>query len=299
VIGLIKFLPFGIPLLGWGEALAILGIFSAFYGVVIGITQSNAKTILAYSSISQMGMIAAVLGVGLAAGDTTVPLLAAFYALHHILAKGGLFLALGVAARTKMHGLWSVLIPAAVIALGLGGLPFTGGALAKLAIKAPLGDGLVGMLAMAAAAGSTLLMLHFIARLRKISGGDENASAPMGLLVPWLVVAFAAIALPWTLYASVTQSPLSDALTPKALWESLWPVAVGGLLAVVLHRWKNKLPRIPAGDVLVAKSAAASLAQNISTCMDRIDERLRQWPVAGVALLLAVIAMAGAMYGGH
>ena len=32
----------------------------AFYGVAIGITQSNPKTVLAYSSISQMGVIAAV-----------------------------------------------------------------------------------------------------------------------------------------------------------------------------------------------------------------------------------------------
>ena len=68
----------------------------------------------------------------------TVPLLAAFYALHHTLVKGGLFLAIGVAARTKTPGLWLVLVPAAVIALGLGGLPFTGGALTKLAIKTPL-----------------------------------------------------------------------------------------------------------------------------------------------------------------
>ena len=53
VIGLIRFLPFESALLGWGEALAVLGLFSAFYGVAIGITQQNPKTVLAYSSISQ------------------------------------------------------------------------------------------------------------------------------------------------------------------------------------------------------------------------------------------------------
>jgi NADH:ubiquinone oxidoreductase subunit 5 (subunit L)/multisubunit Na+/H+ antiporter MnhA subunit len=47
----------------------VLGLFSAFYGVAIGITQQNPKTVLAYSSISQMGVIAAVLGMGLAAAD--------------------------------------------------------------------------------------------------------------------------------------------------------------------------------------------------------------------------------------
>jgi hypothetical protein len=36
VIGLIRFLPFESALPGWGDALAVLGLFSAFYGVAIG-----------------------------------------------------------------------------------------------------------------------------------------------------------------------------------------------------------------------------------------------------------------------
>ena len=43
---------------------------SAFYGVAIGITQKNPKTVLAYSSISQMGVIAAVIGMALASRAT-------------------------------------------------------------------------------------------------------------------------------------------------------------------------------------------------------------------------------------
>ena len=67
VIGLIRFLPLGAALPSWGEALAWVGFFSAFYGVAIGVTQLNPKTMLAYSSISQMGVIAAALGMALAA----------------------------------------------------------------------------------------------------------------------------------------------------------------------------------------------------------------------------------------
>ena len=141
VIGLIRFLPLDAAMPGAGETLVVLGFFSAFYGVAIGITQANPKTVLAYSSISQMGVIAAVLGMGLAAGDKSVALDAAFYAATHVLAKGALFLAVGVVAVTSAHRLRPTLILAAVLALGLGGLPLTGGALAKLAVKAPLGDG--------------------------------------------------------------------------------------------------------------------------------------------------------------
>ena len=71
-----------------------------------------------------------------------------------------------------------VLLPAAVLALGLGGLPLTGGALAKLAVKASLGDGVVGVLAIFAAIGSTVLMLHF---LRCVSLGTSQDPQACGI----------------------------------------------------------------------------------------------------------------------
>src|SRR5215470_14672547 len=164
VIGLIRFLPLGVAMPQWGEALAAAGLLSAFYGVAVGITQKDAKTVLAYSSVSQMGLLAAALGMGLAAGQAGTALEASFSAVHHVLVKGGLFLAVGVAINAG-GALWRVLIPGAVLALGLGGLPVTGGALTKLAVKTQLGAGLVGTLTTISAAGSTLLMLHFLRRL--------------------------------------------------------------------------------------------------------------------------------------
>ena len=89
MIGFIRFLPLGVAMPEWGEALAAAGMFSAFYGVLIGITQKNPKTVLAYSSVSQMGLLAAALGMGLAAGDIGTALGASFSAAHHVLVKGG------------------------------------------------------------------------------------------------------------------------------------------------------------------------------------------------------------------
>ena len=76
---------------------------SAFYGVAIGITQQNPKTVLAYSSISQMGVIAAALGMALAAATPARRPQVAFYAANHVLVKGALFLAVGVAAATDFR----------------------------------------------------------------------------------------------------------------------------------------------------------------------------------------------------
>ena len=41
----------------------------AFYAVAIGLTQRHPKAVLAYSSVSQMGVVAAVLGWKPAPGD--------------------------------------------------------------------------------------------------------------------------------------------------------------------------------------------------------------------------------------
>lgn len=298
VIGLIRFLPLGAALPGWGGALAAAGLISAFYGVAVGITQSNPKTVLAYSSVSQMGALAAVLGMGLAAGDGGVALAAGFYAANHVLVKGGLFLAIGVAQATGGRRLWPVLLPAAVLALGLGGLPLTGGALAKLAVKGPLGDGVVGLLVTLAAAGTTLLMLHFLARLRAVAARDTMGPAPARLAATWLATALASIAVPWALYLTILGGALSAALAPAALWATVWPVLLGAVLALGLRRWGDRLPRIPEGDLVVMTDGAVRVASASGDALERVEERLQQWPVAGAALLaLAVLLGAGLLAG--
>lgn len=285
VIGLIRFLPFKTGMPGWGEALAIAGVVSAYYGVLVGITQTNPKTILAYSSVSQMGLLAAVLGMGLSAGDQSAPPVAAFSAMFHVLVKGGLFLALGLVAPTK-RGIWLVLVPAAVLALGLGGLPLTGGALAKSLAKPVLGNGAIGVFVSLAAVGSTLLMLHFLHRMWE----QTQEVDALGARTAWLVTAVAAIVFPWALYSDVADGPLREALVLKEIWEALRPVALGALVSLALWRWGELLPRVPAGDLLEADAGASRVARCVGATMESIDKYLRQWPVAGS--LLAVLAIA-------
>ena len=144
VIGLIRFLPLSAAFPGWGEALVWLGFISAFYGVAIGVTQRDPKTMLAYSSISQMGVIAAALGMALAGADQGAATEVAFYAANHVLVKAALFLAVGAVAALDGRARTLALIMAALLGLSLAGLPLTGGALAKLAVKDLFGDGARG-----------------------------------------------------------------------------------------------------------------------------------------------------------
>jgi formate hydrogenlyase subunit 3/multisubunit Na+/H+ antiporter MnhD subunit len=298
VIGLIRFIPLDHGTPGWGEALAIAGLLSAFYGVAVGITQANPKTVLAYSSISQMGLIAAVVGMGMASGDRGTPLAVAFYAAHHILAKGALFLVIGVVAVTGSARPWPVLFPAAVLALGLGGLPLTGGALAKLAVKEPLGNGAVSLLATLSAAGSTLLMLHFLHCLRKIARPNARENAPAALLLPWLAMALAAAVVPWLLYFANGVGTLNAALSPAALWETLWPILIGAMLAIGLRRWAEFLPNVPEGDIVVAGEGAARATVSWGAAFERADTLLRRWPVACFSLLFVAIILVAFMLSG-
>jgi formate hydrogenlyase subunit 3/multisubunit Na+/H+ antiporter MnhD subunit len=295
LIGFIRFLPLGVAMPKWGEALAAVGMFSAFYGVLVGVTQQNPKTVLAYSSISQMGLLAAVLGMGLAAGDNGAALGAGFSGAHHVLIKGGLFLAIEVSAAIGPR-LWLVLIPAAVLALGLGGFPLTGGALAKLAVKAQLGEGFVGTFATLSAVGSTLLMLHFLRRLMQCTPGQPvTAVSTIGYIWPWLTIALASLAVPWGLYPSATNASLLHALAPGTLWAALWPTLIGAALLAGLWRWKDRLPRVPEGDIVVVGEIAVRTTAVWGEAIERADGYLRRWPLASLSLLMLVIILSAAM----
>jgi formate hydrogenlyase subunit 3/multisubunit Na+/H+ antiporter MnhD subunit len=295
VIGLIRFLPLGVAFPGWGGALTVVGLFSAYVGVAVGVTQSNPKVVLAYSSVSQMGFTAAVFGMGLAAGDAGAALAAAVYAAHHILVKGGLFLSVGVVQASGRRRVWPLLLLTAILALSLAGLPLTGGAVAKLVAKGPLGSGLVGKVATVSAAGSALLMCHFLRRLRVTVVRPGVGVAPLRVVAPWLALIVASVAVPWGLYVGLGFGSVADALSPNVLWGAAWPVLLGWLLSRELADGEHRLPAIPPGDIIGLAGGAGRLAAGAGAGLERLDGVLRLWPVAGVALLGLAVALALAM----
>jgi formate hydrogenlyase subunit 3/multisubunit Na+/H+ antiporter MnhD subunit len=296
ILGMIRFIPLQTAMPDWGTALAATGLFAALYGVAIGITQRNPKVVLAYSSVSQMGIIVAVIGMGMIAGGGRAALAAAFYAANHVLVKGALFLSVGVIAATGSRYLWRMLLPVAIIAVGLGGLPLTGGGLAKLVVDGPLGDSTASKIATLSAVGTTLLMLQFVRSLANTASRDPEATAAAGLIQPWLAAAAASLVVPWTLFLAVPAGTLPDPLALSVVWKALWPVLLGALLAIALWRWVRRLPHIPEGDVVVALDGTVKLILAWGKAMERMDSTLRQWPVAGVSLLILTIALCAAIF---
>ena len=274
VIGLIRFLPLSAAFPGWGEALVWLGFISAFYGVAIGVTQRDPRTALAYSSISQMGVIAAALCMAFASALQGAATQVAFYAANHVLVKAALFLTVGVVAALDGRARTLALIVAAALGLSLGGLPLTGGALAKLSVKDLFGDGAAGMAAQLSAAATTALMLHVVMRLAR-TPREERTASPVGLW-SWAALAAASLLIPWLMFPA-SGGP-AEALEPSKLWDAVWPMLVGAALAAGLWAAGDRLPRIPAGDIVVAEEAAFHGLMPLGAAFERADRDLRQWP---------------------
>ena len=295
VIGLIRFLPFEAGAPFWGSVLIGAGIVTAYYGVLVGITQPRAKTILAYSTVSQMGLLAVLLGVGLATADPTVTDLTAYYAVHHTLVKGALFIGIVILAKTGGRGLRLVLLLIAVLALSLGGMPLTSGMLAKLAVKPLLGYGWLAAAMTLAGAGSSMLMVHLLLILRRDSAGNPVASPPAGQLIPWLAVTAASLIIPWSLYPAVSGETIAYLLQPEALWKVTWPLLLGAGAMLLVQRWSRRLGAIPEGDIVVLAQAGKPLLCSLSNRIGEIDVHLRRWPMAGLGLIALAILLGGAL----
>ena len=261
LLGWLRLLPLGhVALVEWGTALIALGLLAAFYGVLIGLTQRDAKTLLAYSSISQMGILTLAVGLGLTAPQAwpKILMVITLYAVHHGLAKAALFLGLGVAQNCPDTGYWRWLVGAGLLlpALALAGAPLTSGMLAKVLLKAEVGlapapwaELLGGLLAVSALA-TTLLVARFLHLAWPRPVGLETSKAPENLL-SWGLLLAASLLLGWFLPRPVA----AEVASFSVWWESLWPVLAGaGIAAIIVKSLvyrKIPIPEIPVGDIFV------------------------------------------------
>lgn len=263
LLGWLRFLPLGLVTLPhFGIVFICAGLAAALLATAAAITQRNPKTVLAYSSLSQMGIITVGLGVAFLEPEAWPGLLAAIlaYALHHGLAKGSLFLGITPATQAaRPREILLARIGLIVPALALAGAPFTSGAMAKLALKAKLDylpepwGYLVGFALTLAACGTTLMMARFFfLAWPSRQGGGRGFESGIGL--PWMLSVVAVIGGIWWLPGSIEK--IGQLTSPKKLWLAFWPVFAGAALAFLCH-WLAKCLNlrtpggIPAGDIVV------------------------------------------------
>lgn len=298
LIGLILFLPDGV----FGPVLIGLGLAGTFGAALWGLTQQDAKAVLAYSTVSQMGLMIMLIGAAGAAREA-----APYYALHHGLAKGALFLIVGV--MLAAHARWQRIVclcVAGIVCGSVAGLPLTGGALAKAAVK----DGLPEALALALSLSSvttSLILIWFLARLWQVerSSADKAAGWALRLLIPVLAGGLA-FACPWGLWPFWTGRGPEYLIAAATIRDALWPVAIALPLGLLLVR--RSLPSLPPGDLLLvlgrlriaplglASPTLPALLENhviraIPAATGRAEHALVQWRRGGPLIVLLVLLM--------
>lgn len=144
------------PLFGgqaeWFWIVSVTGLITLIYGSFQAIRQTDLKALLAYSTISQLGLIMSLLGLGSAASFftgkenavfyTMATAAALFHLINHAVFKGSLFMVVGIIDHEtgtrdlrKLGGLMAVMPITFTVALmgafSMAGLPPFGGFLSK------------------------------------------------------------------------------------------------------------------------------------------------------------------------
>jgi formate hydrogenlyase subunit 3/multisubunit Na+/H+ antiporter MnhD subunit len=341
LLGWLYFLPIGGEAnFSWGMFCIAAGMLAALGAVLVGMTQQDPKTMLAYSSISQMGVMTVVLGIGLSgssAGMAVLPVILV-YALNHALAKGALFFGAGMAKATgrEGHAKWWVAGGLAASALAIAGAPWTGGSIAKYAIKdlavgmpEPVAVSLAWLLPLTSVATSLLLGRVLWLVWKEMGANPGGRAHPLmwaswGLLIAGVI---AAVALAMRYYAiEIAASPV----TASRVWTDAWPI---GLALGLLFAAGRFLPSvgsrtaIPAGDIVVLLERGINFlrlawvrlslpgpsrwAIDLTAPLDRlagtgrgsdfnnrIEERLRHRSLPGVLFLLLALALVALIHFG-
>jgi formate hydrogenlyase subunit 3/multisubunit Na+/H+ antiporter MnhD subunit len=311
VLGWLRFLPLGaIELPELGALCAVAGLLAVVFGVFVGLWQRDAKVVLAYSSISQMGYITLAVGVGFLMPSLWPALLSAvvLYVVHHGLAKAALFLGVGLAA-TERRRFTAVFLFIPMLAMA--GAPLTSGASAKDALKQAIGsanyapDEWLGILFGLGAFLTALLMARFMCAVHAL--GDAKHGLGMTAWAVWCAILAAMAAMPWWLPGA----------TPSATWSAMIPVALGAACGAIVQWYRPQLADsrvpawIPSGDIVVIverawafvrrfsgsviSGEAEAEAQAVSAAAERLgrimmgvrilERRLFNWRFVGLVLL--------------
>lgn len=320
VLGIIRFVPGAGELpLGIGVTMMALGLVAAFGGALVGVVQREPAHVLAYSSVSQFGLITVAIGVGLTSPEVwpLAVIAATVYAVHHGLAKAALFLGgdMALHSRRRVTELALLGLPA----LALAGLPLTSGTVAKLVLKDATGQApeawhvALDALLPLAAVGTTALVLRFcyltwLATHPEDLRGRRPRTAGAALAWGALLVAVG-VAL-WLWPEEAVRYAGERALTGTYLWLATWPVLLGAALAVaawltrsitsrlagaippadiyapvfsVAHELvearENAVASVPASPSPVEKPAAATFVR-VLDAVGRIESGLLVWATA-------------------
>ncbi len=226
---------------------AITSVLATFYAVI----QTDAKKLLAYSSIAQLGYII----VGLASGTYLGVMAGLFLAVLHAVFKGTLFMAVGAIERqvgttdmTKISGLirrmpWTFLATLISI-IALAGLPPLGGFVGKWMLYEALITSDHYYLVIMIFLSSTAAFLYSYRILFGLFLGQEEPEfenvkeAPLVMLIPMLILSGISV-LAGTFPGFILQ-PIQEAMAVLG-FENRIPDMEWYQLSVLFNTWGDKV----------------------------------------------------------
>ena len=232
-------------------------------------------------------------------------------AVSHASAKAAMFMAAGLIyaelGHDRIAGLANIgrTLPLTVLAFALAGLALIGFApsgayLAKDLLLRAASEATQWWWAVAVQVGGVLtaayvllVIVHALAPApqpaparRRVSCYQEAAALILALCS--LLLGF----IPLGRYLPLPQGTLSKPFTLSAVVASLWLVLRGVVLAVLLARWDWRLSRRRmAQDVFVTVRSVRRAGLASSRILAKLGVWLQQWSVAGVCLLVLLIAV--------
>jgi len=306
---------------GWSFTLMAVGLVTAIVGALRALREHDLKSLLAYSTVSQLGLLVAAIGVG-----TTVALAAAvLHTFAHALFKATLFMLVGIIDREagsrdlrQISGLRRVM-PVTATLTGLASLSLAGvapmiGFVSKESLFQGFASATVfpGAGAVAAALAVFASALTFAYGVRLLYGAFAGPTMQRTLYEPsWLFLAPAAVAAG----ASAVLGPGVVVLNPlmhRAILDvepwgtppsfQLWhgfslelalsglTIALGTVLFVARARVDRTLRHLPEDRGAQRFEVFYSALIRFGTALARTDHRRTTWPylarpVVGLVLL--------------
>ncbi|WP_306515950.1 DUF4040 family protein [Corynebacterium sp.] len=220
------------PLLGevaiWNVLLIVSGLFTAAFGAMTAVTRDDLKELLAYSTMSQLGLLVATVGIGTEAALTA----AIVHTIAHACFKAALFMSVGIVEhesgtrsyselrdiRTNMPVTKTLVV---IAATSMAGIPLLFGFVSKeglieAALAAPFGDHINVIITAGVVLTSMFTFVYSFKYIIGVFGARKNAevekhvaeAAPSFWIIPALL---AALTLALGLYPGAVDGLVDDA----------------------------------------------------------------------------------------
>jgi formate hydrogenlyase subunit 3/multisubunit Na+/H+ antiporter MnhD subunit len=302
----------GVVTLPSAQLLAGLGAAAILVGNVVALRQERLKLLVAYSTVAQIGylflMFPLAFDAGAAALERGVALAGGMLqAISHATAKAAMFMSAGLIylalGHDRIAGFAGVgrALPVSVLTfalagLALMGLPPSGAFAAKKLLLDAAGESGQWWWEVVLDVGGLLTASYVVLVLVcALSPAAEpvrlRASVPRLAEMAALALALCSLGLGLAALGPAPFDALPNPLDAKEFGSALLVLVGGAVLALALGLY---LPPLAAGNAAVALMRSATVWAG--TIFVRADGALRQWPVAGLALIVVALAFGAAMF---